>query len=101
MFKKRITSMALAGMWVSFVCSASAQFADFVVSYTSGTGVSAGYTDPASLLGQPSQSTPGPFGGPVDPFDPAWQGGQLVSVGTGGTLTVHLDTPVYHDRTHP
>ena len=83
------------------VAGAFAQFADGVVTYTPGTGVSASYTNPVSALGQPSRVTPDPFGGPVDPFDPAWQGGQLVSVGTGGSLTLRLDTPLHHDRTHP
>jgi hypothetical protein len=83
------------------VASSFAQFADAVIAYTPGTGISASYTNPASALGEPSRVTPGDWGGPVDPFSPAWQGGQLVSVGAGGSLTLRLDTPVHHDRTHP
>ena len=78
-----------------------AQFADAVISYSPGTGASAGYTNATTALGQPSRVTPPPFGGSVDPFDPPWQTGQLVSIGAGGSLTVRLDTPLYHDRTHP
>lgn len=91
--------LAVCGKLV--VASSFAQFADAVIAYTPGTGVSASYTNPASALGRPSRVTPDSFGGLVDPFSPAWQGGQLVSVGAGGSLTLRLDTPVHHDRTHP
>ena len=71
-----------------------AQYASSVTSYIAGTGVTAGYTDPTSALGDPSRVTPGQFGGPVDPFDSAYLGSQLVGIGTGGSLTVHFDAPV-------
>lgn len=81
--------------------SASAQFATDVVGYNSGVGASSGYTDPSSAIGSPSQFTPGPFGGPVDPFTPAYQQSQLVSIGTGGSLEVHFATPIQADPAHP
>lgn len=83
------------------VSPVSAQFATEVVHYDPGIGASPGYTDPASALGAPSQLTPGPYGGPVDPFDPAYQPSQLVSIGAGGSLEVHFATPIQADPTHP
>lgn len=85
-------ALALAATLPSLaVC---AQYAGAVVSYTSGTGITAGYTDPSSAIGEPSRVTPGQFGGPVDPFNSAYLGSQLVGLGTGGALTVHFDSPV-------
>ena len=68
----------------------------FRVAYTPGTGVSDSYTNPASALGEPSRVTPGTYGGPVDPFDPAYLPSQLVSIGAGGSLTVKFDLPIRH-----
>jgi hypothetical protein len=99
MQKIRLSALAMASVLV--VPNSFAQFADAVVAYVPGTGVSTSYTNPAAALGEPSRVTPGPWGGPVDPFSPAWQGAQLVSVGTGGSLTLHLNIPIQHDRTHP
>lgn len=95
----RLSVLALASLFL--VPSSFAQFADAVIAYAAGSGVSASYTNPAAALGEPSRVTPGDWGGPVDPFNPAWQGAQLVSVGAGGSLTLHLNYPIYHDRTHP
>src|SRR5690349_3213061 len=92
----RLLALALAGIVPSLtVC---AQFASSVVSYVPGTGVAAGLTNPAAALGEPSRVTPGTYGGPVDPFDPAYLGSQLVSIGTGGSLTVKFSQPILN---HP
>ena len=80
---------------------AFAQFADAVVAYTPGTGVTASYTNASSALGEPSRITPGKYGGPVTPFDSAYLGSQLVSIGTNGSLTLHLSRPLTNDATHP
>src|SRR5207249_7337303 len=88
--------LALASLSLSF--TAWGQYASAVVSYVSGTGFAAGFTNPASALGQPSRVTPGMFGGPVDPFDPAYLPSQLVSIGTGVSLTVKFSQPVLN---HP
>ena len=66
----------------------------------------AGYTNAAAALGSPSRQTVDPdptFGGtfPVDPFSPPYLSSQVVSIGAGGSLTVHLDTPVVNDPAHP
>ena len=78
-----------------------AQFADAVAGYVPGIGVSSIYTNPASALGELSRITPGPFGGAVTPFSPAWQSKQLVSIGEGGSLTLHFNTPITDDPAHP
>jgi len=91
-----LSALALAGLLVSL--SARAQFADAVVSYDPGTGFSPGFTNSVAALGEPSRSTPGTFGGPVDPFDPPYLSSQLVSLGAGGSLTVKFSKPVLN---HP
>jgi hypothetical protein len=100
MQKKSFRVLALAGL--AFVPSVtSAQFADSVVSYTSGTGFQPGYNTPASALGEPSRITPGAFGGPVDPFNSAYLSTQLVSLGAGGSLTVQFNSPILNHPTNP
>jgi len=79
----------------------SAQYADSVVSYTSGTGFQSGYTTPASALGGPSRLTPGTFGGPVDPFNSPYLSSQLVSLGVGGSLTVQFNSPILNNIANP
>ncbi len=83
------------------------QFAVEVKRYESGTGFAtefgtgAGYTTPASILGEPSRVTPGMFGGPVDPFSAPYLIEQVLSVGTGGVVEVRLDSPIRHDALNP
>jgi hypothetical protein len=72
-----------------------------VLEYDPGVGFSAGYTNAASALGEPSRITSGPFGGPVDPFNPAFRSDQLVSLGAGGSLTLQLSSPIQNDPSHP
>lgn len=96
MQKVRLSLLALAS--VVLVLNARAQFADAVADYQPGSGFTPGYTNPAVALGEPSRVTPGMFGGPVTPFNPAYLPSQVVSIGAGGSLTVQFDKPV-HD--HP
>ena len=100
MRKYPLSALALAGVLVVPNLSL-AQFADAVVAYVPGAGFSAGFTNTTAALGEPSRVTPGPWGGAVDPFSPPWQDIQLVSVGAGGSITLHLSFPVQDDRTHP
>jgi hypothetical protein len=84
-----------------------AGFADSVISYAPGTGFAtefgsgAGYTNAAAALGEVARITPGQFGGPVDPFNPAFTREQLVSIGAGGTLTIRMDSLVFNDARNP
>jgi len=86
---------------------ATAQYADSVVAYHPGAGFAtdfstgAGYTNITAVLGSPSIVTPGPWGGPVDPLSPPYLPSQLLSLGTGGSLTVRLSTPIENDPSHP
>lgn len=76
-------------------------YAASVTAYAAGTGVAAKYTNPNAALGEPSRVTPGDFGGPVDPFSAPYLETQLVGLGTGGSLTLHFDTPIRNDAAHP
>ncbi|HYG35091.1 MAG TPA: hypothetical protein VEC99_09920, partial [Clostridia bacterium] len=98
---RSVRLFVLALTSVLAVPSSFAQFADAVVAYVPGSGVGASYTNAAAALGEPSRVTPGPWGGPISPFSPAWQDDQLVSVGAGGSLTLRLNFPIQPDRTHP
>jgi len=100
MKKKLFVSLALAGVFV-IPTSTRAQFAGSVVAYTEGSGVSAGYNDPTAALGAPSQVTPGEYGGPVDPFDAPYLPDQIVGVGTGGSITLQLNTLIRNNPGNP
>ncbi len=99
MLKSLFVSLALAGA-LFLPAVASAQFADSVISYTSGTGFQPGFNTPASALGEPSRVTPGLFGGPVDPFNSPYLSSQLVSLGAGGSLTVQFNSPILNSPGH-
>jgi hypothetical protein len=77
------------------------QYASSVVSYSAGTGASAGFNQPASALGEPSRVTNHEFGGPVDPFNPPFLAEQIVSIGAGGSLTLQMAAPVRNDAANP
>lgn len=97
---KFVRSAAIFAVILNATATLCAQFATHVVEYIPGDGAATGYTDPASALGEPSRWTPGTFGGPVDPLNPAYLSSQLVSIGTGGSLEVRFDTPIVADPNH-
>src|SRR5690242_18381656 len=96
MLKIQLFGLALAGCFLS--SSTQAQYADAVVSYSVGAGVAAGYTDATRALGAPST-----FIGyqNADPFNPPFRTNELVSVGAGGSLTLHFSQPILNDPSHP
>src|ERR1041384_6667568 len=102
----KTVAIGLASASIILPClTQAADYADSVVGYNPGVGVATdftghAYTNTAAALGQPSRVTPGTFGGPVDPFNPPYLARQLVSVGSGGSLTVKFSQPVlnYHDN---
>ena len=102
-----LRSLAWSLAPLAVALAAQAQFATEVISYTPGTGIATEfgsglpYNQTAAVLGEPSRVTPGQFGGPVDPFAPAYTRDQLLSVGTGGSLTVKFATPVFNDPGNP
>jgi hypothetical protein len=89
----------VAGILVA--TSLCAQYATTVVDYIPGAGFSTTRTNAIAALGEPSRDTPGDFGGPVDPFAPPYTATQLVSVGTGGSLTVGFANPIRNDPANP
>lgn len=97
----RYRSLALLGGVFLVAQTLQAQYASEIIQYTPGTGAAPGFNDPASALGEPSRITPGQFGGPVDPFSPAYLNSQLVSLGAGGSLTVRFSQPVLNNPAHP
>ena len=106
MLQLRTLGLALASVVIASSGNA-AGFADSVLSYNPGTGFAKefgtgfGFTNLAAVLGEPSRITPGQFGGPVDPFNPPYLRDQLLSIGTGGSLTIRMDAPILNSPGHP
>jgi hypothetical protein len=97
MKNKLSVSLALAGaLFVPTITHA--QFADSVVSYIEGTGVLSGYNDPTAALGAPTT-----FIGyqNADPFDPPYLASDIVGIGTGGSLTLHFNSPIANNANDP
>jgi hypothetical protein len=98
MKKITIALLALASATLpSF--AASSNYAARVVSYDPGIGFAAGYTNVSAVLGEPSRTNP--FGDAVEPFNPAYDKAQIVSIGAGGSLTVELGRPIFHAPRRP
>jgi hypothetical protein len=87
-------ALACAGV-VVLSSTATAQYADAVVSYSSGTGFAAGYTNTTAALGAPTA------GAAVTPMAPPFAKTQLVSIGAGGEITLQMATPITDDPTDP
>lgn len=106
MHKSCLIGLALANL-MSFATIHATGFADAVISYNPGTGFAKefgsglGYTNITAVLGEPSRSTPGQFGGPVDPFNPPYLREQILSIGAGGSLTVRFDQPIFNNPANP
>jgi len=93
MRRKLLLSLASAGM-VLVSTAHGGPFAAAVVNYNPGLGYDLGYTNASAVLGQPS--TADSYGDAVDPFDPAWEPNQVLSIGAGGWVTVAFDRPIVH-----
>ena len=93
-----IRSLGLASASLVICFNGLAQYAGSVVNYTAGSGVGASFMDPSHALGSPTvyigyQN--------ADPFNPPYQGTDLVSLGAGGSLTIGFSSPIINDPTHP
>lgn len=76
-------------------------FASSVISYDAGTEPAAGFTDPTTSLGSAERFTgEGVFPSGVTPFNPAFGTDELVSVGSGGHLTLGFDRQITNDASH-
>jgi hypothetical protein len=94
---RRIILLSLASAGLVLLSTPSAHgspYATAVVSYNPGSGYAAGHTNTATVLGHPS--TTNSYGNAVDPFDPALQTNQILSIGAGGWVTVEFDRPIVH-----
>ena len=87
------------------VCSVGAhgQYAARVVDHVPGEGGGPGYGDPTSTLGQPTRMSglPGITDSAVTPFQPAYMGSELLTLGRGGRLVVAFEQPVLDDPANP
>ena len=92
--KKVCLALAFAGALI-VPQSSHAQFAGAVLSYNSGAGFAAGYTNASAALGAPA------LGASVTPFAPPFSNSQLVSIGAGGEITLQLDTPILNNPSAP
>ena len=91
--KKIVSLLAFASVVVT---TSAANFAVSVLEYQPGTGSAPGFTNTATVLGEPSRVNP--FEDATEPFNPAYGRDQLLSLGAGGSLTVKLAAPVLN---HP
>lgn len=92
--KRILTALALAGALI-MSNTTHAQYADAVLSYESGTGFVAGYTNANAALGLPA------LGSNVNPMDPPFSNNQLVSIGAGGEITLQMNTPILNNPADP
>jgi hypothetical protein len=86
--------LALAGLFVMST-TVHAQFADSVLSYQSGTGFAATFTNASAALGSPA------LGSGVTPYAPPFSKNQLVSIGAGGEITLQMDSPILNTPADP
>lgn len=76
-------------------------FATSVLSYDQGTNAVAGYTDASTALGSAERFTgEGVFPSGVTPFNPAFGTDELVSIGSGGHLTLGFDATITNSASH-
>src|SRR4029077_7215417 len=92
--KKCFLALAMAGAWLA-PTMVRAQFANTIVSYQPGTGAAANFTNSSAALGAPAA------GGSVTPFAPPFSNTQIVSVGTGGSLTLQFNSPIADNPGNP
>lgn len=95
---KNILIVALASASATAVAS---PFATQVVSYAQGSNANGSYTNAANALGSASRMTGfGDFISGVTPFNPAFATDQLVSIGSGGHLTLGFERDIVDGASH-
>jgi hypothetical protein len=94
-----VLSAVLLGFAAALPLRAAVTFADSVVSYSTGAGVLAGYSNSLVALGAPAISIDyQPF---ADPFNPPYASSNIVSIGTGGQLTLGFSVPLLNTPGNP
>jgi hypothetical protein len=88
--------LTTVGVVVMSTAVGSAQFADSVVDYVPGTGNAPGFTNASTALGAPTMAL---SYGPVDPFNPPFAQSNVVSIGTGGWLTLEFNASIENKPT--
>ena len=95
---KSVLFAALAGVSASAVAS---PFATEVLSYNAGSNANGSLVDPNSALGSAARMTGGGnFVSGVTPFNPPFNADQIVSIGTGGHLTLGFDRAITDSPNH-
>ncbi len=89
--------------FLSFTALAADPWADRVIAFNAGVGATPGYTNPAATLGSPERVTgeSSGFSGSVTPFNTPFGTDEIVSIGSGGSLTLAFDEPVTNDPANP
>lgn len=88
---------------MSFACASAlaAPFAAEVISYNQGSNAVGSFTDANTALGSAERFTgEGVFASGVTPFNPAFGADELVSIGSGGQLTLRMGTAITNDASH-
>ena len=91
----KIRPLAVASLSVLSALSVRAQYASNVLDYNPGTGFAAGFTNASAALGAPA------LGAAVTPFAPPFAKSQIVSIGTGGEITLQMASPIWNDPSDP
>lgn len=88
---------------ISFACASAlaSPFAVEVISYDEGSNAATGFTDSSTALGSAERFTgEGVFPSGVTPFNPAFGSDEIVSIGSGGQLTLRMGTAITDDASH-
>lgn len=100
--RKFLVSAVLCGVGGAMSLHAGSSFATNVFAYDAGADANPAYVDPNTALGSPERYTgEGVFPSPVSPVNPAFGTDELVSIGSGGSLTVEFATPIVDDPANP
>jgi hypothetical protein len=101
--RTRIALLAAAALLALGEQAHASSFATTLISYVpGGDGLSTGFQNPSTALGEPTRSNgTGLFDGDVTPFNSPFQTSDIVSLGLGGELVVAFDAPVEDDPLNP
>jgi hypothetical protein len=100
--------LALCTRPLDTTAHAADPWADNIVSYTPGTGITNDFVsglplnNSLSALGEPTRNvSPDSFPGAVTPYSAPYRSYEIVSIGVGGALVLSFDEPVTNDPLNP